>query len=443
VQYNFAKVGSRSTDLLHYAFAHHLRLMSGGARKADLGKIQAPTKGKMTPMVGNKWKMKMDVSAAKAMGLLPAGEPAAHRQEEIKDEVLAELGRMEHSWHLSMFKNNYYFSGKGYQKVGTICLLAAKYLGKDHPDVQKCADNLYQGFKCLYEPQKHPGRCNKAPVGSYYDLEWGGIPSRAGYHDSGCFGQTDFGNACYNDHHYHYGYFVVAGAQLLDLKPELKNNKDFTAYVEMLIRDTTNPSSQDKYFPRFRAFDWFDFHSWSRGVYPSADGKDQESTSEEVNLQWGMVLWGRAMKKQWLEDLGAIMLSMAALSIKEYFLMKNDNPNHEPGFAKNHVTGIFFQNKVEYTTWFGWDKRYIHGIQMLPLTPALQLSRSADFCKEEWWDRLSDQAWDPNDAWASVLLTGGLAMFNPEWAYWRIRSHNTFDDGLTRAYALYWVNVQY
>merc|ERR1719162_1612317 len=25
---------------------------------------------------------------------------------------------------------------------------------------------------------------------------------------------ADFGNACYNDHHYHYGYFIHAGAQL-------------------------------------------------------------------------------------------------------------------------------------------------------------------------------------------------------------------------------------
>lgn len=41
---------------------------------------------------------------------------------------------------------------------------------------------------------------------------------------------------------------------------------------------------QDSHFPQFRSFDWFDLHSWSRGVIPSADGKDQESTSEELNL---------------------------------------------------------------------------------------------------------------------------------------------------------------
>ena len=42
--------------------------------------------------------------------------------------------------------------------------------------------------------------------------------------------------------------------------------------------------NKDSHFPQFRSFDWFDLHSWSRGVIPSADGKDQESTSEELNL---------------------------------------------------------------------------------------------------------------------------------------------------------------
>eukprot|EP00930_Biecheleria_cincta_P034289 TRINITY_DN23710_c0_g1_i2.p1 TRINITY_DN23710_c0_g1~~TRINITY_DN23710_c0_g1_i2.p1 ORF type:complete len:214 (-),score=38.89 TRINITY_DN23710_c0_g1_i2:135-776(-) len=33
---------------------------------------------------------------------------------------------------------------------------------------------------------------------------------------------------------------------------------------------------QDTYFPQFRAFDWFELHSWSRGIAPNGDGKDQE-----------------------------------------------------------------------------------------------------------------------------------------------------------------------
>merc|ERR1711879_171842 len=153
------------------------------------------------------------------------------------------------------------------------------------------------------------------------------------------------------------------------LKPSYRNNAEFVNFVNTLIRDTTNPSVDDVHFPRFRSFDWFDLHSWSRGVTPSADGKDQESTSEEVNLLYGIHLWGGVTNRPSLKRLGTVMLSLAATSIREFFLMKVDNPHHHPDFARNHVTGIFFQNTARYTTWFGDKPEYIHGIQMLPLTP--------------------------------------------------------------------------
>merc|ERR1740121_1559044 len=160
-------------------------------------------------------------------------------------------------------------------------------------------------------------------MGAYYDLAWHGIPSRQGFYPPGpgeppCY-DYDFGNACYNDHHYHYGYFVVAGAVLVKLVPSLVADAAFVTYVEMLIRDTTNPSSLDAYFPLFRSFDWFDLHSWSRGVTPSADGKDQESTSEELNLLYGIHLWGEQIGNAGLRELGTTMLALASMTIQEFF----------------------------------------------------------------------------------------------------------------------------
>jgi endoglucanase Acf2 len=37
-----------------------------------------------------------------------------------------------------------------------------------------------------------------------------------------------------------------------------------TSWIEGLIRDSNNPSIQDKNFPQFRIFDWFVGHSWSQ-----------------------------------------------------------------------------------------------------------------------------------------------------------------------------------
>lgn len=41
-----------------------------------------------------------------------------------------------------------------------------------------------------------------------YETGWGGIINRAGYNDV----WVDFGNGYYNDHHFHYGYILAAGA---------------------------------------------------------------------------------------------------------------------------------------------------------------------------------------------------------------------------------------
>jgi len=446
VRYAFAKQGAAQTELLHFAYGHHLELFTavGGPTRAQaLALSRAPTKGLMTGVVGDAWLLQVDTAQAKSLAFLPEGEPKASRVEFLTREALGVADWFGINWRATMLKGSYYFSGKGFQKVAMVCLLLEKFIGAADWRTQACAGLLAQGFRCLYDPTK-AGDCAGAPAGSYYDEQWGGIPSKEGFHDAGCFGGADFGNACYNDHHYHFGYFVVSAAVLAKLVPSVLGDHKFVLYVETLIRDTTNPSRQDPFFPMFRSFDWFDLHSWSRGVVPSADGKDQESTSEELNLLYGIHLWGSLVGKPALQELGDTMLALCAFTVREFFLMEAGNPHHHEDFVKNHVTGIFFQNKVDYTTWFGWREEYIHGIQMLPLSPALQLTRKATFCSQEWDDVLSELPLSSTDPWTSILLTGTLAIIDPEKAYAKILQMypENMDDGLTRAWALYWAAVQ-
>lgn len=82
---------------------------------------------------------------------------------------------------------------------------------------------------------------------------------------------VDFGNTYYNDHHFHYGYHILAAAMIGYMDPEwAKANAD---YVNTLARDIANPSSEDKVFPMWRNFDWYHGHSWAHGLYASTDGK--------------------------------------------------------------------------------------------------------------------------------------------------------------------------
>jgi len=78
-------------------------------------------------------------------------------------------------------------------------------------------------------------------------------------------------NTYYNDHHFHYGYHILAAATIGQLDPEwAKANAD---YVNTLVRDVANPSAKDGFFPMWRNFDWYHGHSWAHGLYAAMDGK--------------------------------------------------------------------------------------------------------------------------------------------------------------------------
>ncbi|KAJ8559141.1 hypothetical protein ON010_g8305 [Phytophthora cinnamomi] len=206
-----------------------------------------------------------------------------------------------------------------------------------------------------------------------------------------------------------------------------------------MLRDVTNPSADDKYFPCFRHFSWYLGHSYSHGVTSIDNGKDEESTSEDVNFYYGMTLWGRVTGNKAVEDLGSLMLRLDAHAIRTYFLLKSDNTIHPPEIVRNHVTGVFFDNRVWYNTWF-LDRKYaIHGIQMIPVSPINELARTSTFVEQEWNDILSKERIvvmkNSNNTWLSLLLVSA-ATVNPMESLHKLKNAS-MDDGLSRSWALY------
>ncbi|CAK9066692.1 unnamed protein product [Durusdinium trenchii] len=459
VRYKFEVAGGNSSlpKLLHWAYAHHQKMLqheNTTKMAKGLSSSQAPTKGHMAGVLGNEWLLKAQFfNETNKLDFLPV-MPAlsAERQARLIEETKATLQELKRTWRQSMFKSDFYFSGKGFQKVGMVCLLAEKLLSSQ--ELELCTRWLARGFECILYKSKHPddrsSRCAGAPGGLFYDKDWGGLPSRVGYNPTWhskpvlhCM-LADFGNSCYNDHHYHFGYFVVSAAILAKLKPSWTKNADFVNFVDGLIRDTSNPSSEDPYFPRFRHFDWFDLHSWSRGLAPNPEGKDEESTSEEMNLHYGIHLWGKETGRRSMQQLGATMLAMATATVQEFFLMAEGNPHHPADYARNRAPGMLLQNKAHYATYFGKHFEYIHGIQMIPLSPALTLARTRKFNQQEWSEILCNLPLSSTDSWTSILLTGNLAMIDPQAAFDRLEEMHpqSMDDGLTKAYALYWTSAQ-
>ncbi|KAE8973867.1 hypothetical protein PR001_g26181 [Phytophthora rubi] len=391
--------------------------------------LRSSTRGQMVGQVttSGSWTLS-EPEADDEVDFYPASKPSA--------DVVSQIGLLstlqsdiDSTWTLDT--GSWYYNGKAYQKYASLCLMAAdsSVVGADTTLLRSCLSKL----QTLIAPFVN----NTFSVPLVYETTYKGIVTSQVFTSNDV--NVEFGNGVYNDHHYHYGYWVTASAILKKLDPSWSGMTQLETMVWTLLRDVANPSSDDAYFPKFRHFSWYLGHSYSHGVTPMADGKDEESTSEDVNFYYGMMLWGKVTENQAVEDLGSLMLRLKARAVRTYFLMTSDNTIHPPQFVPNHVTGIFFDNKADYATWFSAEKYCIHGIQMIPVSPINGLVRTTTFIQEEWDDILSKEAIvtgaDTTNAWLSLLLVNEAAI-NRAGALSKMVTA-TMDDGLTRSWALY------
>ncbi|KAF5606197.1 glycosyl hydrolase family 81 [Fusarium subglutinans] len=225
---------------------------------------------------------------------------------------------------------------------------------------------------------------NEEPNPLCYDSLWKGLVSSVSYGNNDS--SIDFGNTYYNDHNFHYGYYVYTAAIIAHFDPSWlsKNGGVNKIWVNNLIRDWSNPSADDPFFPFSRSFDWFHGHSWARGVLEAPDGKDQESSAEDAFSTYAIKMWGKVIGDASLEARGNLQLAVTARSLQSYFLLASDNDVQPANFIGNRATGILWDRKINHTTYFGDEIAYIQGIHMLPIVPSSAYIRKAPFVREEW-----------------------------------------------------------
>lgn len=319
-----------------------------------------------------------------------------------------------------------YFSGKILAKYAWI-LYSVHYVLKD----KDLTLNLLQKLKDAISRFTN----NRQIFPLIYDLTWKGIIS------SGSSSQ-DFGNAFYNDHHFHYGYHIIASAILARVDNEIGDSSWLDAnrdWVENILRDYANPSSSDPFFPVFRSFDWFNGHSWAKGLFESGDGKDEESSSEDVNSAYALKLWGIVTNNPNLTSIGDLMLGVLKTSLNHYFLYVDNNTTEPAIFIPNKVSGILFENKIDHATYFGLNPEFIHMIHAIPITPASSFIRSPTFVKEEWEEKLKGITNRVVDGWRGVLMLN-LALFDPTSSYLFFNSsafqNSYLDNGQSKTWSL-------
>ncbi|KAH7479244.1 hypothetical protein KRP22_010709 [Phytophthora ramorum] len=422
-----------TVGLLHFALPHQVESLSGSPTTAgSQGAIvmHSATRGVMVGQVTTNptWSF-VEPEADFEVDFYPVRKPSpwivleTDMLRTLQKDIIANWS----DWNA----NSWYYNGKYFQKYASLCLMAAdsSVVGPDTTLLSYCLEKL--------ENMIEPVLNNTLSPPLMYDTLYRGLISSSIFQTGSIY--TEFGNGMYNDHHYHYGYFVTASAILKHLDPNWSRMPELEKVIWTMLRDVANPSADDTYFPRFRHFSWYLGHSYSHGVTSIDNGKDEESTSEDINFFYGMTLWGRVTGNKAVEDLGSLMLRLDAHAIRTYFLMTSDNTVHPPAIVRNHVTGIFFDNKVYYNTWFLDEKYAIHGIQMIPVSPINQLARTSTFVEQEWNDILSKEPIvievNTTITWLSLLLVNA-ATVNPIESLHNLKNA-TMDDGLSRSWALY------
>ena len=217
-------------------------------------------------------------------------------------------------------------------------------------------------------------------------------------------------------HHFHYGYFLYAAAVIGYLDPSWLSQDTNKAWVNTLARDFAN-SVSDSYFPFSRSFDWYMGHSWAMGLFQSADGKDEESSSEDTMASFGIKMWGKIVGDKNMEARGNLMLAIQARSLQHYFLYTSENTVEPAEFIGNKVSGVVFENKIDHTTYFGPYPEMIEGIHMLPLMPMSTLIRTPTFVQQEW-DAYSFTTYASTlqSGWRGILMAN-LAIVDPVTSY--------------------------
>lgn len=241
-----------------------------------------------------------------------------------------------------------------------------------------------------------------------YFRRWGGILGSA----------VGYGSDEFNDHHFHYGYFTYAAALLCMEDPQFA--ADYGEVLRLIAKDYANWDRTDGRFPFMRTLDLWAGHSWAGGLGDGGNdnGNGQESTSEAMQGWGGLYLLGVALGDNAMRDAGIFGWTTEARGTREYWFdvdaPRSVNAGGRKAWAgKGSREGNYNYDLYPYAynsnitckgigwwTWFGGDPLFMHGIQWMPISPALDyLSWDPDFVAWAYDDMMSGANSDFSHSW--------------------------------------------
>jgi endo-1,3(4)-beta-glucanase len=282
--FNYTKIGN--SRLLMFALPHHIQSLDPELNKQVTRlQLRTTTKGMATAVWAEKLTM-IEPSLPTTMSFGPWGpnmnaSVKLRYPPEVVNLISAVAERdLRRIMSEAIPQESMYYAGKALARLAMIVWVIQDVI----VNTAVAASGLE---KLKTEIAKFVANQQRNPL--YYDDSWKGVVSRAGFTDPG----ADFGNTYYNDHHFHFGYFVYTAAVIAYLDPTWLTQGDNKAWTNMLVKDFAESDYNGRDYPFSRSFDWWHGHSWAKGLFESADGKDQESTSEDGFASFAIKMWGK------------------------------------------------------------------------------------------------------------------------------------------------------
>jgi len=256
-----------------------------------------------------------------------------------------------------------------------------------------------------------------------------------------------------NDHHFHYGYFVRAAAEICRTDIAWCGADQYGPMIELLIRDYAG-DADDPMFPYLRNFDPANGFSWASGAANFVRGNNNESTSEAATAYGAIILYGLITGRNDLVDKGMYLHASTAAAYWQYWNNidgYNNRGTEEDNFPSGYnriTTSIIWGDGAVFSTWFSPAFAHILGIQGLPSNPLiLHVAQYADYMFDYVMLGLSESSNGrpsglPDDQWRD-LWWNLWAMTDADAA---IADYNAVFDyipeaGETKAHTYHWIHT--
>ena len=252
-----------------------------------------------------------------------------------------------------------------------------------------------------------------------------------------------------NDHHFHYGYWLMAAAHIAKRDPGWLTPSQWGQMVQLIARDIATSERGRDDFPFIRNFDPYEGHSWARGNSDFfGHGNDQESSSEAINAWAALAFLGEFTGNKQMRDLGVYLYVTEIASVLNYWFDIHGIV-FDPKYPKP-IASMVFGGGYGYSTWWTEEPRQIHGINLLPITsasvylaqipPERALSDIAFMkARRAEYETAAQTDGTPSVIWENVFVSW-LALNDPDLALetWNPDADGSMELGDTRSRTLAW-----